>query len=758
MRKILTFLLLLTLCSAQAVTVQIYMMQQPVCSHANGALGVTASGGSPPYSFQWSNGSTYSTISGLPAGTYSVTVTDSNAEEATAEYTLDPITEWTIGLGSHNYCAGQSAYGHFSAAYFLGSADPFENDLSAAFPLNIDGAATAFFDPNMAPAWLGNGYIIDTGGPGPVTINFTDATGCPGIINGQTVGPVEWPVFTSVDIAPSCGPSPNGSITVFRTGGSNSSLHGPNDVTHWDTGSDQEEVFTNVAPGGYWLVQTTRTPGPNSINWDYLPAAQCGDSIYVVVPDAGPDCGELSGTMYIDADEDCTITSGEIGAGYQILRIEPGPRYVSTDLSGNYTANVPLGTYTITAANDVLQPTCPAMATVASLSVPVDLDVPVLGTAGPAPDLWATMVSGPARPGFELVYSMRALNVNYGASGPVTATFAADAITSIISADPVPDLVAGQTLIWNLPDVAPYALPWFQVRVQVPADVALIGTYLSADWSLSSANLDLNPANNSTTVSTLVTGSYDPNDKLAATSSRSSEALYFIDEDEWIDYTIRFQNTGTDTAFNVVITDTLASHARSGFVAAWVPLRIRSRGILRYGNVLRFRFADILLPDSNVNEAASHGPSPSASGRTLPLVPGTDDREHRQHLLRFQPTGDHRAERAGGGVQHWASRLVMQYHPACSPTRQTTNCSSVGTHRSPGRCSWAIFSSDGRMLTRVCRPGMKLLRHTRTCRRTLLFARVRWIPDLHHALHHDRTMMKHLRLPQPSYWPSIVAC
>lgn len=41
------------------------------------------------------------------------------------------------------------------------------------------------------------------------------------------------------------------------------------------------------------------------------------------------------------------------------------------------------------------------------------------------------------------------------------------------------------------------------------------------------------------------------------TSSGYSDAQYFIGTDEWLDYTIRFQNTGTDTAFTVVITDTL---------------------------------------------------------------------------------------------------------------------------------------------------------------------------------------------------------
>ena len=54
-----------------------------------------------------------------------------------------------------------------------------------------------------------------------------------------------------------------------------------------------------------------------------------------------------------------------------------------------------------------------------------------------------------------------------------------------------------------------------------------------------------------------ITGAYDPNDKLASTSSGNTD-VWQLNEDEWIDYTIRFQNTGTDTAFNVIITDTVS--------------------------------------------------------------------------------------------------------------------------------------------------------------------------------------------------------
>ena len=80
---------------------------------------------------------------------------------------------------------------------------------------------------------------------------------------------------------------------------------------------------------------------------------------------------------------------------------------------------------------------------------------------------------------------------------------------------------------------------------------------LTHTFSVSTANADSYLGNNSDQASRVVAGSYDPNDKTATTSTRQSDALYYIGQDEWIDYTIRFQNTGTAEALWVTITDTL---------------------------------------------------------------------------------------------------------------------------------------------------------------------------------------------------------
>ncbi len=99
-------------------------------------------------------------------------------------------------------------------------------------------------------------------------------------------------------------------------------------------------------------------------------------------------------------------------------------------------------------------------------------------------------------------------------------------------------------------------------------------------------------------------GAYDPNDKLGYPTGIGSEHL--IRKADQLDYRIRFQNTGTDTAFTVVILDTLSEHLDLSSVRPGASSHDYSFSILE-GRVLEFRFDNILLPDSTTNLAASQG-------------------------------------------------------------------------------------------------------------------------------------------------------
>jgi hypothetical protein len=98
-------------------------------------------------------------------------------------------------------------------------------------------------------------------------------------------------------------------------------------------------------------------------------------------------------------------------------------------------------------------------------------------------------------------------------------------------------------------------------------------------------------------------GSYDPNDKNGYPLGFEGDNIF---PGTRLDYAIRFQNTGTDTAFTVVIRDTIAESldlSTLKFESASHDYTVT----LDTHRVLTFVFENILLPDSSRNLAGSQG-------------------------------------------------------------------------------------------------------------------------------------------------------
>ncbi|MBK9255703.1 MAG: T9SS type A sorting domain-containing protein [Saprospiraceae bacterium] len=98
-------------------------------------------------------------------------------------------------------------------------------------------------------------------------------------------------------------------------------------------------------------------------------------------------------------------------------------------------------------------------------------------------------------------------------------------------------------------------------------------------------------------------GSFDPNDIQAFANGRNT--VDYVEKDDQLLYRIRFQNTGTDTAFNVYITDTLPPELNPRSVRPIIASHDYSWELR--DNVLLLKFENILLPDSNKNELLSNG-------------------------------------------------------------------------------------------------------------------------------------------------------
>lgn len=184
----------------------------------------------------------------------------------------------------------------------------------------------------------------------------------------------------------------------------------------------------------------------------------------------------------------------------------------------------------------------------------------------------------------------------------------------MLMTEPAPvDLDAGDVL--TLPALAADGATYIVQVMQVPghpgfsvptAAVQACGTDNAGSFSTGFINqfpLDENDAWVSEDCH-IISGSYDPNDKTSFPRGYGEEN--FIDLGQDLEYLIRFQNTGNDTAFTVRIDDVLAPELdittlRAGAGSHDYELSVRGT------DTLEFLFNDIMLPDSFVNEPASHG-------------------------------------------------------------------------------------------------------------------------------------------------------
>ncbi|HRG69371.1 MAG TPA: T9SS type A sorting domain-containing protein [Saprospiraceae bacterium] len=98
-------------------------------------------------------------------------------------------------------------------------------------------------------------------------------------------------------------------------------------------------------------------------------------------------------------------------------------------------------------------------------------------------------------------------------------------------------------------------------------------------------------------------GSFDPNDKSASPIGYQSD--HFIESHRTLEYKIRFQNTGNDTAFKVVIVDTLSEWLDLSTLKILNASHPFSFSLIN--RVLSFRFDPIYLPYQSIDDANSQG-------------------------------------------------------------------------------------------------------------------------------------------------------
>jgi uncharacterized repeat protein (TIGR01451 family) len=188
-------------------------------------------------------------------------------------------------------------------------------------------------------------------------------------------------------------------------------------------------------------------------------------------------------------------------------------------------------------------------------------------------------------------------------SGTLVLTY--DALTTILNAVPAAasiNLVTRQAT-WNLPPLPLFGSYPIQLNIFTPLSTT-IGTTLQFNAQVSLAGIDAVPGNNSASSTSLVIGSYDPNDK--AVQPAGVGVNHQVDPGTSLKYRVRFQNTGNASAINVVVRDTLDSDLDISTFHMLGASHTHSLAI-EQGRILVWSFLGINLPDSNTNEPASKG-------------------------------------------------------------------------------------------------------------------------------------------------------
>ncbi|MBK8627292.1 MAG: T9SS type A sorting domain-containing protein [Saprospiraceae bacterium] len=197
----------------------------------------------------------------------------------------------------------------------------------------------------------------------------------------------------------------------------------------------------------------------------------------------------------------------------------------------------------------------------------------------------------PARPGFDTKYKIVWENVgNQIESGTLNFTYD-ETLLDYISATQTADQIADGIVKWNFNNLLPFEKREITVTLKVnrPTDTPAVN---AGDKLYFTASI----LDNIFTLENTVVGSYDPNDKTCLQGDRVKPDMV----GEYVDYLIRFENTGNYAAENVVVKDIIDTKT---FDVSTLKITDASHEVYTRieGNKVEFIFENIQLPFDDAN-------------------------------------------------------------------------------------------------------------------------------------------------------------
>jgi hypothetical protein len=527
---------------------------------------VNASGGVAPYTYYWNTTpvQTTATATGLiPDSIYQVIVTDSNGcTQAGYSYPYNDVNTSNLTFTASPDTCGK----HVGAA----SATPSAGTSPFSY-LWSNGMTT---------------QTISGLAKGTYSVTVTDAGGCKSIgsIYVDDSSPIMGYAYSNATCV-----NGNGTATVTVWGGT-----APYSYLWSDGQTSATAINLN---NGWYSVAISDAAGCSKIK-----------DAYIYTP---WNCtyGAITGKVYNDINSNCIQDAGENGIADAMVYTSSGYG-ASTGWDGSYWFSLVPGTYTIshTPLTNWTQicPASPGTITVNVISAGNTYSNNDFGdqvTPG-IQDLEVKIYCGWGRPG-STTYSWLTYKNNGGSAMSGTVYYTHSNLVSFYNSYPPANNYNSTTLTaqWNFVNLLPGEERWIEPEMLIPVGTPL-GTQLNSSASISPTVGDLVLSNNVDSCYGVVIGSYDPND-LSVSPQGATNYGYITPSDSVLSYMINFQNTGTDTAFIVVVRDTLDTHLDETsihdlFSSHDVTLNAK-------GNVLEFTFSNINLLDSTHNEKASHG-------------------------------------------------------------------------------------------------------------------------------------------------------
>lgn len=208
----------------------------------------------------------------------------------------------------------------------------------------------------------------------------------------------------------------------------------------------------------------------------------------------------------------------------------------------------------------------------------------------------ALLPLGFARPGFYVNYKIVFKNKgSVTLSGSVNLKFN-DAVLDYVASNPTFSNSTFGTLTWDFTSLKPFEQREITLTIKVnrPTDIPAvnIGDVLNFTATVLSQDTDETPLDNTFTLNQTVVGSYDPNDKTCLEGAVITPDLI----GEYVHYLIRFENTGTYPAQNIVVKDMIDLSKFD--ISTLVPTDASHSYVTKIsdGNKVEFIFENVNLP------------------------------------------------------------------------------------------------------------------------------------------------------------------